>query len=86
MTAAGLLLGWKSVFIAIFIAAVAACLVMLPYQKKAFKQRSGVRQEEADRETKGREFAFGPFLVFGVLAALFFGRELLAWYLGLFGL
>ena len=86
MTAAGLLLGWKSVFIAIFIATVSACFVMIPYQKKAFKQRSGVKQDEAMKGNKSREFAFGPFLVFGVLVAMFFGRDIMAWYLGLFGL
>lgn len=86
MTAAGLLLGWKSVFIAIFIAALSACLVMIPYQKRAFKQRSGLKQDEAGAGNKSREFPFGPFLAFGVLAALFFGREILVWYLGLFGL
>jgi leader peptidase (prepilin peptidase)/N-methyltransferase len=91
MAAAGLLLGWKNVFAAIFIAALTACIIMIPLQKlNAEKQRALPENKEnkPDDEDaqKSKEFPFGPFLTFGIAIALLFGTQLMNWYLGLFGL
>ncbi len=102
MSAAGLLLGWKNVFAAIFIAALTACLVMLPLQRRGAEKQRGLdaagrseaRHEadlkpgegERDSGHKSKEFPFGPFLAFGTAVSLLFGTQLMNWYLGLFGL
>jgi hypothetical protein len=101
MAAAGLLLGWRSVFVAIFIAALTACIIMIPLQRRnAEKQKNAgppkSNGHEADlrrkcenareNEPKNREFPFGPFLSFGTVVSLLYGTQLMNWYLGLFGL
>jgi leader peptidase (prepilin peptidase)/N-methyltransferase len=38
----------------------------------------------AGRKTLKSEVPFGPFLVSGTFIALFFGKEIINWYLNLF--
>jgi len=65
----GAFLGWKLVLVAIYFAVMAGgvCAILLLV--------TGQRQ-------LGQYLAFGPFLALGGLAATFWGRPVLAWYLG----
>lgn len=68
--AAGLLLGWRRMLLAFFLALLGggAYAVWLLLTRRA---------------TAGDHFAFGPFLCAGIACALFWGEGLLAWYAGL---
>jgi len=68
----GFMLGWKCNLLAAFIAIVGGgiCAIILLKVKKA------------DRKS---HFAFGPFIALGAAVSLFFGTELISFYLGLFG-
>ena len=68
--AAGLLLGWQRFLLSILLASVAGALVM-------------VISNRVTHADKRKEYPFGPFLVVGTLAALFFGKAVIAWYIGL---
>ena len=68
--AAGLLLGWQKFLLSILIASVAGALVM-------------VISNRVTHADKRKEYPFGPFLVVGTLAALFFGNQIISWYIGL---
>ena len=67
--AAGLLLGWQKLILAILIASVTGSVCMI----------AANRISKADKHT---EYPFGPFLVLGTLTAMFFGNEIIRWYLG----
>lgn len=72
MGACGLLLGWKLSLMALFLAVLTGGLYgmfLLVKKKKGRKEH----------------FAFGPFLCFGMFAAVFWGQELLDGYLKLCG-
>jgi len=73
MAVCGVLLGWENTLLAFFIAVIAAGFisVILILQKKA---------------KRGAKITFGPHLCVGVIIALLYGREIITWYLGLFGL
>ena len=71
MAAAGLLLGWQSLLLSLLVGSVVASCVLLALR--------GIRRDEA-----GREYPFAPFLVFGILVALFFGEAIVSRYIGLF--
>lgn len=68
--AAGLLLGWQKLVLAILVASVVGSFVLVILN----------RAKKQDRNT---EYPFGPFIVGGVLVALLAGQFLLDWYLGL---
>ena len=68
--AAGLLLGWQKFLLAMLIASVVGSVVLLALR--------AVRKDE-----QGREYPFAPFIVAGMLFALFFGDPVINWYLGL---
>lgn len=71
--ACGVLLGWKCMLAAVFIAIITGGIygiILLVSKKKGAKEH----------------FAFGPFLALGITAALFFGNQLIDFYLSLFGL
>jgi len=64
----GAFLGWRSVFLTIFLSSALGSLVGLALMVKA---------------GKGRKYAvpFGPFLAIGAIISLFFGEEIISWYL-----
>lgn len=67
---AGLLLGIQNVFLAIALAAVSACIVLLVVRVcKNFG--------------KEQEYPFAPFICFGITICLFFGSDIINWYLSL---
>lgn len=66
----GLILGLPDVLIAIFLANFFGAII-------------GIGLITAGKKTMSSEIPFGPFLVVGTLAALFFSSPLLNWYLSL---
>lgn len=69
--AAGLLLGWKSLALGLFMAAVLGVFYLLG-------------KKLAGRYDREQAFPFGPFLASAFALCLFFGSDLINWYLGLF--
>lgn len=69
--AAGLLLGWQKLILAMLIASVVGSIVLLILQK--------CRRDEADRE-----YPFAPFLTLGFAVAMLAGAPIITWYLSLF--
>ncbi len=66
--ASGLLLGWQRFILAMLVASLSACTVMLP--------RRFVRKESG-------EFPFAPFISVGVVFAMLFGEKIITWYVSL---
>lgn len=69
--AVGLLLGWQKFILAILIASLLACFVIIPYRLVKAQDRQ-------------KEYPFGPFIAVGVAVALLLGNLILNWYIGLF--
>lgn len=74
MAAGGLMLGWKAVVVAAFIAIVLGALYAMVL--KIISAKKGEESESA--------FAFGPFLAIGLAAAAFYGTELFELYMSAF--
>lgn len=70
VAAAGLLLGWQRLILAMLIGSLVGSVVMLTLNR--------VNDKEKDAE-----YPFGPFICGGVLVALFAGEVILNWYVGL---
>ncbi|MDO8669037.1 MAG: A24 family peptidase, partial [Candidatus Buchananbacteria bacterium] len=63
----GLILGWPNISVALFLAFLIGAIIgvgLMIFGKKTIKS----------------EVPFGPFLVAGTFIALFFGREIINWY------
>jgi leader peptidase (prepilin peptidase)/N-methyltransferase len=69
VAAAGLLLGWQKLLLAILLASVLGSIVLVAVN----------RLKNQERDT---EYPFGPFLVGGILLALLAGEPIITWYLG----
>jgi leader peptidase (prepilin peptidase)/N-methyltransferase len=67
----GAFLGWKLVLVASLLAVLAGGVV-------------AIWLLAASRKGRKDPVPFGPFLALGGITSLFFGHELLAWYLGAF--
>ncbi|MGB2762768.1 MAG: prepilin peptidase [Minisyncoccales bacterium] len=67
----GLLLGWPNIFVALFFAFLIGAIM-------------GIGLILAHKKTLKSEVPFGPFLVTGTFIALFWGKELINFYLNLF--
>ena len=78
MACAGLLLGWKAVFVGIVIAIAIALVDIVMKRLTAPHYKGTLPRPDAD------EFAFAPYLAFGIAIALFFGNALADWYAALF--
>lgn len=74
MAAGGLMLGWKAVIVAAFIAIVLGALYAMVL--KIISAKKGEEGESA--------FAFGPFLAIGLAAAVFFGTDIFELYMSTF--
>lgn len=72
VAAAGFLLGWERLFLAVLIASVLGSIVLLTVNR-------------VNRDGRNTEYPFGPFLVVGILVALLFGTPFINWYVGLLG-
>jgi len=71
MAAVGAWLGWPMALLSIFLGAAAAAVV-------------GVALIVARRAQLGSKIPFGPYLALGSLLCLFWGKTIMAWYLGLY--
>ena len=71
MAAAGLLLGWQNILLALMIGSIAGSVIHLTLMKV---------------QGKDRVLAFGPYLAFGIFTAMLYGNEIITWYLGMFNL
>lgn len=69
MAAAGLLLGWRKITLALFIGAFAGVIV--------HSARMRIRG-------KSRILAFGPYLSLGIFIAMLYGEKIITWYVGKF--
>ena len=68
MFAAGLLLGWKNIILALMLGCIIGSIIHIILMKVS---------------NKGRMLAFGPYLSLGILLAMLFGEQLIGWYLNL---
>lgn len=68
--AAGLLLGWQNMILAVLLGSLSGVVIHSMRMKKG----------------AGKRLAFGPYLAAGIWFAALFGSQLIRWYLGLFGL
>ncbi len=66
----GVILGWKYLLVALFLAYVVGAIV-------------GVTLMLASKKKMSSALPFGPFLTFATFISLLFGQEILSWYLGL---
>lgn len=73
MAAAGLVIGWKFVITSYIIGIIVGAVFSVILLSTGKKKR-------------GDEIPFGPFLSLGIAASVFFGNELIRWYMGLIGL
>jgi len=70
MAAAGLLLGWPKILLAMLIGSVSGAVIHM------IRMRRGA----------GKKLAFGPYLSAGIWIAALLGGQIISAYLGLFGL
>ena len=70
MAAAGLLLGWQRILLAMIVGSVSGAII------HSIRMTRGA----------GRKLAFGPYLAAGIWVAALVGDRLIGAYLGLFGL
>ena len=66
----GLILGWEKLILCVLISSVIASIVLLIVRHKK-------------NDDKGREYPFGPFLVFGLFVSLLAGNQIISAYVGL---
>ena len=66
MAAAGFLIGWKNILLALAIGSIAGSVIHITLMKL---------------KNKNRILAFGPYLAFGIFCAMLYGDELIRWYL-----
>lgn len=71
MAAAGLLLGWQNILLALMTGSIAGSVIHLTLMRV---------------QGKDRVLAFGPYLAFGIFTAMLYGNEIITWYLGMFHL
>ena len=69
MACIGAFLGWQGVLFTIFAGSVTGAIV-------------GLVSRIVGREEWGAKIPFGPYLVLGAVVWMFYGRDLLNWYLG----
>jgi leader peptidase (prepilin peptidase)/N-methyltransferase len=69
MAAAGLLLGWKLILLALFLGCLYGSVIHIARMKLS---------------KEGSVLAFGPYLSMGIVTALWFGERIIGWYLTLF--
>lgn len=66
MAAAGFLIGWQKILLALAIGSIAGSIIHITLMKL---------------KNKNHILAFGPYLAFGIFCAMLYGDELIGWYL-----
>ena len=95
--AVGLLLGWERLLLAIVIASLSACVVLVIASRKNAPEadldeaENSTATEETEEqmeenEVSAKEYPFAPFLCTGFWVAMMFGASIITAYLSLFGL
>jgi leader peptidase (prepilin peptidase)/N-methyltransferase len=69
---AGVLLGWERLLLAMLVATIPAAIIMSVLSR--------------GKDGEERRFPFAPFLVFGFAVAMFFGADIINWYMSLVGI
>lgn len=69
MAAAGLLLGWQNIILALAIGSIAGSIIHISLMKL---------------KNKDRMLAFGPYLSAGIFIAMLYGDRIITWYLGMY--
>lgn len=72
MAAAGLLLGWKHILLAMMIGCVLGSVIHL------------TRMALSKKNKKEHVLAFGPYLAIGIYLTILFGNPIVNWYMGFF--
>lgn len=70
VAAAGLMLGWQRLILAMLIASVLGCIVLVIIKL-------------VNKDEDGKEYPFAPFIVVGMMTSLLFGSPIINWYLQL---
>jgi leader peptidase (prepilin peptidase)/N-methyltransferase len=65
----GLILGWQKTLVSLFFAFLLGAII-------------GIGLIVAKKKSLKSEIPFGPFLVTGTFISLFFGEEIINWYIG----
>lgn len=97
--AVGLLLGWERLLLAIVIASLSACVVLMIASRRAADSEQSDEETSTTTETEetaeetadenavsAKEYPFAPFLCTGFWVAMMFGAAIITAYLSLFGL
>lgn len=71
MATAGLLLGWKLIILAFLLGCIVGTIIHL------------IRMRVSE---EGHVLAMGPYLSVGIMIAVFFGEQMISWYLGILGI
>lgn len=84
----GLLLGWEKLLLALLVATIPAAVTMLiinGVREKGSKTENDSEENiAADTEQdEKRQYPFAPFLVLGFSVAMFFGTQIIGWYLSI---
>ena len=69
MAAAGLLIGWKNIILALGIGCVLGSIIHIILMKV---------------QNKERVLAFGPYLSLGIYIAMLYGNQIIEWYINTF--
>lgn len=69
---AGLLLGWENLILSLLVATIPAAIIMIIASR--------------GKEGEERQFPFAPFLIVGFSVSIFFGTQIIKWYMTLIGL
>lgn len=70
VAAAGLLLGWQRLILAMLVASILGSVVLVVIKL-------------INKDENGKEYPFAPFIVVGIMTALLFGTPIINWYLQL---
>ncbi len=70
MAAAGLLLGWKNIVLALALGSIVASVFHITLMSV--------------KKSKERVLAFGPYLSIGIFIAMLYGERIISWYLNFF--
>ena len=72
MAAAGLLLGWKHIILAMMIGCILGSVIHI------------IRMNIGKKKNKSHVLAFGPYLAMGIYLTILFGNPIINWYIGFF--
>jgi leader peptidase (prepilin peptidase)/N-methyltransferase len=77
----GAFIGWKGVFFTIFVASMAGTLAAIVQKLCTIMFLKKVEPADQSLSFLKMRIPFGPFLAIGAISYLFFGHQLIHWYL-----